>query len=285
MSALIHKHPYTGAIVVTGLYLILAYAISWTIWISLARAGWIVQRGDALPSHVPGLMGPMIAAVLVTWAVHGHAGMHDLFMRMTRWHVARRWWLAAFSPLAFFLVAIPIARMVDGQWPAWDAFDEMNGFPAAGVLVTWLLVTLLNGFGKETGWRGFATEHLQQVMPPLAATLIVAVFWAAWHAPVFFFVSGFKDYDGPMLAGFFFGMACGAVVLTWLYNRSGGSILIVAVWHGTYNIVSGSAGAEGTVQIVVSAFVIALAIRLIVQEVSAMRAREPSVIGPGSRLA
>lgn len=83
-----------------------------------------------------------------------------------------------------------------------------------------------------------------------------------------------------MLAGFFIGMACGAVVLTWLYNRSGGSILIVAVWHGTYNIVSGSAGAEGTVQVVVSALIITFAIRLVVQELAAIRTGQPTAIGP-----
>lgn len=28
------------------------------------------------------------------------------------------------------------------------------------------------------------------------------------------------------------------IMLTWLYNRSGGSILLVAIWHATYNFVS-----------------------------------------------
>lgn len=274
-----HAAPRVGAVPSAALFFVLAYAISWGAWIPLAMRGDTVERGDPWPSHVPGLMGPMLAAFLATWLTGGRAGLRDLVGRMTRWRVAPRWWLAAFSPLLFFLVAIPIARVVDGSWPAWSEFDEMNGFPAIGVIGTWLLVTLLNGFGEETGWRGFAIPQLQRRMSSLAATLVLAVFWAAWHAPVFFFVSGFTDYGPAMLAGFFIGMACGAVVLTWLVNRSS-SILIVAVWHGTYNIVSGSAGAEGTVQVVVSALVITLAIRLVVQEVTAMRGGLPSVIGP-----
>lgn len=107
-------------------------------------------------------------------------------------------------------------------------------------------------------------SHVPGLMGQMTAMLVLSVLWAAWHAPVFIFVSGFTDYGPAMLAGFFTGMACGAVVLTWLYNRSG-SVLIVAVWHGTYNIVSGSAGAEGTVQ-----------------EVAAMRSGQPSVIGLAS---
>jgi membrane protease YdiL (CAAX protease family) len=70
------------------------------------------------------------------------------------------------------------------------------------------------------------------------------------------------------------------VVLTWLYNRSGGSVLLVAAWHGTYNLVSGTDGAEGTMQVVVSALVIALAVHLVVQELQARRAAAPGVLAP-----
>jgi hypothetical protein len=38
---------------------VFAYAISWTLWISLAVMGEAVVRGEAWPSHVPGLMGPV----------------------------------------------------------------------------------------------------------------------------------------------------------------------------------------------------------------------------------
>jgi membrane protease YdiL (CAAX protease family) len=35
---------------------------------------------------------------------------------------------------------------------------------------------------------------------------------------------------------FVIGLTCGAIVLTWLYNGSGGSILLVTLWHGAYNL-------------------------------------------------
>jgi membrane protease YdiL (CAAX protease family) len=75
-------------------------------------------------------------------------------------------------------------------------------------------------------------------------------------------------------------MACGAVVLTWLYNRAGQSILIVAIWHGTYNIVSGTAGADVTIAATVSTCIIALAIALVVRDIRARRAGRGSVLGP-----
>jgi hypothetical protein len=34
------------------------------------------------------------------------------------------------------------------------------------------------------------------------------------------------------------GVLAGAIFLTWLYNSSGGSILIVSVWHGLFDYVT-----------------------------------------------
>jgi membrane protease YdiL (CAAX protease family) len=257
----------------------LAYGLSWAWEIPHIALDQVVQRGDATPTHMPALMGPMVAALLTTALYQGRDGLRELGGRMARWRVSWRWWAVAFSPLLFVAVAAPVARVVDGDWPAWGRFDEMNGLPASGVLATWALITLLNGFGEETGWRGYALPQLQRHLSPLAATLILAALWALWHAPMFFFVQSFMDYEPGMLAGFFFGMACGAVVLTWLVNRSG-SILLVAVWHGTYNLVSGTAGADGTVQAVVSTLVMLQAIVLVVLEIRAMRRCERGVLAP-----
>lgn len=279
MRTMHHSHVRSIATPIAFFFAV-AYVLSWAWWVPLALSGNTVEQGDMTPSHVPGLLGPMIAALIVTWFAWGRRGVIDLLRRMTRWRVGIRWWLVAISPLAFAAMAVPIVRVIDGAWPEWSAFERMNGLPATGVIGTWMLLILLNGFGEETGWRGFAIEHLQRQLSPLAATLVLAVLWAAWHTPTFFFVSGFEDFGFPMLAGFFFSMACGAVVLTWLYNRSGQSILIVAVWHGTYNVVSGSAGAEGLMQMVVSALVVTLAIRLIVLEMGALRRGERSILGP-----
>jgi membrane protease YdiL (CAAX protease family) len=196
----------------------------------------------------------------------GRNGVQDLVTRMGRWNVGWRWWAVALSPIAFAAVAWPVARVVEGSWPSWPAFGRFNGLPDTGVLATWLLITLLNGFGEETGWRGYLLPHLQRGHSPLASTMVLTVIWALWHAPSFFFVASFEGMSPAMLPMWVLGLAMGAVVLTWLYNRSGGSVLLVAIWHGSYNLVSGTAGAEGTVQVVVSGLVVALAIHLIVRE-------------------
>jgi membrane protease YdiL (CAAX protease family) len=60
--------------------------------------------------------------------------------------------------------------------------------------------------------------------------------WVVWHLPYLFTVGTYRGFPPAGYAGFAFGIACGSIVLTWLYNGTGGSILACAVWHGAYNL-------------------------------------------------
>ena len=121
--------------------------------------------------------------------------------------------------------------------------------------------------GEETGWRGFALPQLQSRYSPLVASLTIVPMWAFWHAPYFAVLSTYRGFGPMQYAGFVFGMGCGSIVLTWLYNRSGASILVVAVWHGTFNMFGGATTAtEGTIAAVVSTAVMIQAFVLVALE-------------------
>lgn len=158
-----------------------------------------------------------------------------------------------------------------GRWPVLSTLDRFNGLPAIGVVGVWAMLTLVDGFGEETGWRGFAIPMLQKRFSPLVVSLAVALFWALWHVPYFFVVPTYKGFGPAAVIGFVIGLTCGSIVLTWLYNRSGESILIVAVWHGTYNLESGAEAVKGTIAAVVSTLVMIQAFLLVVWELRARR--------------
>ena len=195
-----------------------------------------------------------------------------------RWRLPLRWWAATLSPLAFLGIALPISAAV-GKLPAERDFGLYSGLPAIGIVPV-AAVAILMAVGEETGWRGFALPALQRRHSALAAALLITPVWALWHLPYFFTVATYRGFAPPGYVGFVFGLGCGSIVLTWLYNRTGGSILACAVWHGLYNLASGTAAASGTIAAVTSTFVIVQALVLVGLELRAGRRGEASVIGP-----
>lgn len=84
---------------------------------------------------------------------------------------------------------------------------------------------------EEPGWRGFALPRLQAQYGPLPAAVLLGLIWAAWHAPLFL-VQGWLSV--PVWA---FGIlvVCLSVLMTWVFNRSDGSILPPVLMHAVYN--------------------------------------------------
>jgi membrane protease YdiL (CAAX protease family) len=259
----------------------LALAISWGWMLPFVVAGSVVHRGIGWPTHVPALLGPLVAAVVVTAWTKGVTGLRELVGRMIRWRVGIRWWFWSLSPLVYFAAGATLVRLTDGGWPSLSGLDRYSGLPAIGVIGVWLLALLTNGIGEETGWRGFALPQIQRRYTPLVASLALVPMWALWHAPYFAVLSTYRGFAPFQYAGFVFGLACGSVVLTWLYNRSGASILIVAVWHATFNMFGGATDAtQGTIAAVVSTAVMIQAIVLVGIELRARHRGSGGILGP-----
>jgi membrane protease YdiL (CAAX protease family) len=132
----------------------------------------------------------------------------------------------------------------------------MPGLRAVGWFGVLALVLVINGYGKETGWRDVAWTELRRRHTLTGAAFLLAVPWAVWHLPTFWIDSGMRDFPLPMLPGFLVGLCAGAVVLGWLYERSGSSLFVVALFHAVLNIGCASNGCEGLLAATVSMVVI-----------------------------
>jgi membrane protease YdiL (CAAX protease family) len=264
-------------------FFVLAYAVSWAWAMPFALTDQVVNRGDAWPTHYPALLGPAIAAVVVTAWTAGRAGLRDLLCRVLRWRVALLWWLVAVSPAIFLAVTLLVMAAVGEDLPAVADFGLFTGTPAIGLLGVFLLITFVGALGEETGWRGFALPHLQRRFSPLTATLILAPLWFFWHLPQFFIIATYRDFAVTEYVGMILGLTAGAVILTWLYNWSGGSVLLVIVWHGVYNFVGATEAAVGVgvIAAAISTLVMVQGIALVVLDLLARRRGRPSVLGQG----
>lgn len=230
-------------------FFVLAFAFSWVVWapaVFLTRAPSEPRTLAAL-FHLAGGLGPMVSAFVIAALASGSAGARELQGRVLRWQVGLGWWLVAVAgPAILFLVAAVISRLLFGGWPELGEFGRSEEFAFLGLIPYWAANMIFYGFGEEVGWRGFALPRLQTGRrSALLAALILSLFWAAWHIPLFSFVMGYKSMGLVAIPGWFFSIVTGSVLLAWIYNSTGGSILIVAIFHGTLDIaINSPAGPE-----------------------------------------
>jgi membrane protease YdiL (CAAX protease family) len=256
-------------------FLVVSFAVTWGAWLPLAITGRGVTIGLS-PIYLLGLLGPAVGAVVTTALVAGTEGLRGLVARMLRVRAGGQWWSIALGvPLGVALVvgtlAVLIAAFGIAGLHPWRDFGAFNGFGVTSPLVLWAMLVIVNGFGEETGWRGYLLPHLQRRWSPLVSSLIVGGVWCAWHVPAFFVTETYRQMPPAMIPMFFVGVLSGSVVLTWLYNRGRSSILLVAVFHGTYNWMSGSVGARGALAAIETTVVMMIAAVLLIQELRALR--------------
>jgi hypothetical protein len=214
-------------------FLILTFAWSWGFWVPevLVELG-VVERAPALPNL--GAFGPTVAAFLLVAYAGGIGGVRRLASRAIRLDYPRRWLLVALVlPPTIVGVALAVA-VATGTTPA---------FPWAGqpivLLVAFGWILFLGGpVQEEFGWRGYLLDPLQTRLTPLGGGLAVGLVWAVWHLPLFYIPSETIYYDNAFL-GFAVSITLLSVLMTWVYNSTGGSLLPALLMHTSWNWAQG----------------------------------------------
>jgi len=240
-------------------YAVLAYAYSWIIWTPLVLSSrGIIDLGIPAWIHLLGSWGPLLAAFSVTALTGGRKGIKELAGRLFRWRVSFKWILVAFSPLVLFMIALAADNLITGTEFNLSIFGKLPEAPNIAGIPGWGIMLASFGIGEETGWRGFALPRLQASHSAFKSTLILIVIWLGWHLPMFAYKESFIAMGLAGAAGWAVSLAFGAVVLTWLYNSARGSILMVALWHATFN--AAVTAGEGNVAMITSLLVIIWAV-------------------------
>lgn len=244
-------------------FVALAYALSWLAWLPIILSHGQIVSGVGWPTHLPGLLGPALAAGLLARRAGG-AVWADLCERVTRLPHGRLAWLATLSPLLIIAAAMIAECAITGSLPALDALGLYSGLPALGVLPVLLIVLLVNGLGEEIGWRGFLLPHLQRRFGPLVGTLLLWPIWLGWHLPLFAIVVDFRTMSPTAICGWSLGLLAGTLVLAHVARLACGSVLAVALWHTLFNLAAGtglsaSAAATATICVMLWAVLVAAA--------------------------
>ena len=258
MDAFIRRHPVAA-------YFVITYVVSWLVVspLVLDAQGIVTVPASWGWLHYLMSLGPITAAIVVTMIVSGRAGLAELGRRMVQWRMSALWWLAAVgSPFALFAAAMVGTRVVDGSWPDVGRLFEVNYLGNIGLWVLPLWIVTF-GYGEETGWRGFALPRIQARHGALVSATLVALAWMGWHVVSFFYLPTYTQLGVQMIPAFFIGVLLGSIMLTWMYNGTGGSIFAVAMWHAVFDLFSASKAAEGTPQAVMTTLIVVWAIVIV----------------------
>jgi membrane protease YdiL (CAAX protease family) len=219
-------------------FFVVAYSASWLAWLpsTLAALG-VVQASPPPYLHLLGGLGPMFAAVVVTWGSGDRAALRRLRDRSLTFRGGARWVAAAFLlPAALFAVSVLALSVLDASPVRWNRLGITTEYPEMPPPVFWLANVVCYGFGEEVGWRGFALPRLQARRSALSSALLLGLAWAGWHLPLFTFSEGLAQLGIGGTVGWLMSILTGSVLMTWFFNSSRGSILAVAVFHGVLDI-------------------------------------------------
>jgi membrane protease YdiL (CAAX protease family) len=197
-------------------FFVLAYVFAW--W------SWPLNQFDIWPRQNFHAIGALLAAIVVIAVAEGRAGFADLGKRMIRWRVP--WYYYAFAlglPLVVRAVTATLNTAApDPDWLnlSWSSF------------LLWFLVRLVNPLdgpmAEEPAWRGFAVPRMQRRTSPLITAAVLGVLVALWHLPLV----GDTGWIGIVTT---FSIT---FVYVWLFNRTGGSVLLTLLFHDAQGFVT-----------------------------------------------
>ena len=207
-------------------FLLISFGLAWGIvgsYIFLSErmeAAFGQLTGDH-PLFFLAVYAPAIAAFILVASSGGLAGLRGFLGRALLWRCSAAWYV-------FLIVGLPLI-FIGGSAIRGNLFSEPFPFASFQALLLALVLAAIKGPIEEFGWRGFALPLLQRKTAPIWAGLILGVIWGVWHFPAFL-LSGTQQSEWSFMA-FFAGCLAISVIVTALFNKSHGSILLSAVFH------------------------------------------------------
>jgi len=246
------------------IFVVLAYFITWVPWIPLeqyaAQRGYVLPNPQTLPALLENglqdnthltlvllsfamivLSGPLIAAVIAFAMESGRSGLRRLWQTSTRWRIGGRWYGIMLALLLLINLPAFFVGLIRGPLP--------TASQVWTILIWFVPVFIYTFFAsglEEPGWRGYALPNLQTRYSAKKASVILAVIWGIWHWPVFIpvYTNTLNSPGGvpqalimvliQLTLYILSSMLSGALIYTWLYNRTG-SVFLCMLFHTLHN--------------------------------------------------
>lgn len=176
-----------------------------------------------------GALAPTISALAVIGISEGEDALRELVRCLWKWRVGWKWYgIALGLPIAEGLIAAGIASSLGIFKLARINLDMLRAtLPAFWTVFLFAAI-------EELGWRGYALPRLLALYNAVVASLFLGTIHAVWHWPLVLLPHSYLS-DVPLVP-FTVSIAAEAIVLTWIFRNTGGSVLMAALFHGMINL-------------------------------------------------
>ena len=232
-------------------FLLILYPVSWILFLPsvLGNGGLGILSVD-IPAQVGILLvtvfGLTGVAFLVTRIADGKPGTRALRSHYFRFRTGPQWYLLA-------LAGAPMLLLLAGLLTrGGNALTPIVRHPLQIVtvyLLNLIVIAILISVQEEGAWMAFVTARLQRRWGPVWASVAVAPMFGFVHFPLFFLANGLTDGAPPrgtrVLEYAFYLLILFSVpmriVITWIFNSSGGSVPVVALFHASVDTTASAA--------------------------------------------
>lgn len=128
-------------------------------------------------------------------------------------------------------IAIPsICIAVSGFILTYYKIDYVSWRGDISFYILNFIAMLIGCAAEEIGWRGFLLPNLQKKYTPFTSSIIVGILWGVWHLNFTGGILGFLLYTVTIIEM--------SILMSWIYNKSNGSLLLMTLWHLVFNLAS-----------------------------------------------
>lgn len=209
-----------------------------TLAVSAVVAAVTISETVSNATTVPIMLTPAVTA-LVLRRVEGRSVV-DTVVGSLRGTTLRSAVFAVGYPVVFIAVAALVA-LTTGLGSFEPGVRNVLEQGPVYLFPVFLVVAGAITYGEELGWRGYLLPELTERVGPVAATALVGVVWALYHAPALYFGAQATGLGDPVVVaaiqmGAVFTVA--AFPAAYSYFLSDGSVIPPLVFHLTWNVLN-----------------------------------------------
>lgn len=211
---------------------VIVWLLAWLVYLENDSLRGVHPSSQIIYRIAVGLLA-FVSAYIISGSFARDSGVRQLLHSLLR----PRTLLWPCVGLLFFPAILVIPAAIVKLFGSALVFPPHRDSPWSYLLqgtIAFLNALLFTAVLEEPGWRGFLLPQLQKKVSPLLASLLVWLPWSLWHAPLDFSGGVGRSWLTYVQVRVIF-LIPTAVILTWLYNRSGGDLLSVALFHAGMN--------------------------------------------------